>query len=206
MFKLAFAELDRRPFGRPITFSRLNAMLMLWLAVLIVLLLMLVGPVHAASCNTIFLTDKNGNQAFPFCKPTLSNGGPGGIDNMAIGVVKPAQGNFTNTTVQQGAPATLNATGTLTAAQLNAGIVTSTSVAAVVATLPLATAMDTGNSSAVATTSIDFFVINTGPSAVTMTTNTGWTLVGTMAVATVTSGHFRATKTGAGAWTLYRLS
>lgn len=109
--------------------------------------------------------------------------------------------------VQQGAPATLNATGTLTAAQLATLIVTSTAAAAVAATLPLATAMDTLFSTFGANDAFDFSVIDTGgAAAVTMTTNTGWTLVGAMVVALGTSGRFRARKTAAGAWTLYRLS
>jgi hypothetical protein len=208
MFKLAFADLDRHPFGRPITartFWRLNLLIVILLAIL-ALLIMSIAPARAAQCNTIFLTDKNGNVSFPLCPPNRANSTPGFIDNMTIGSSVPAAGNFTTTTVQTGTPATLNATGTLTAAQLATTIVTSTSAAAVTATLPLATAMDTANPSAVATTSFTFSVIDTGPSTVTVTTNTGWTLVGTMAVTTGTSGRFLAVKTGTGAWTLYRLS
>lgn len=107
---------------------------------------------------------------------------------------------------QQGAPATLNATGTLTAAQIQTGIITSTAAAAVAATLPLAAAMDT-LFGFVANDAFDFSVVDTGgAAAITMTTNTGWTLVGSMVVAQSTSGRFRARKTAAGAWTLYRLS
>lgn len=167
---------------------------------------MVIQPAKAASCNTIFLTDKNGNISFPLCPPNRATSAPGLLDNMAIGQSVPAPGNFTTTTIQQGTPATLNVTGTLTAAQIGTGLITSTTAAAVAATLPLATAMDTANPSAVALTSIDFSVVATGANAVTMTTNTGWTLVGNMVVATTTSGRFRATKTAAGAWTLYRLS
>ena len=51
------------------------------------------------------------------------------------------------------------------------------------------------------------FIINTdGTNAATVTTNTGWALVGAMAVAHSTTGSFRARKTAAGAWTLYRIS
>lgn len=197
------------PFGRPITartFWRLDLMIALFLALVLLLLLMLATPVRAAQCNTIFLTDKNGNVSFPLCPPNRANSTPGFLDNMTIGGSVPAAGNFTSTTIQQAAPATLNVTGTLTAAQVDNGIITSTTAAAVAATLPLATAMDTANPSSVANTSIDFSVIATGANGVTMTTNTGWTLVGTMVVSTVTSGRFRARKTGAGAWVLYRLS
>lgn len=107
---------------------------------------------------------------------------------------------------QQGTPATLNATGTLTAAQIAAGIITSTAPAAVAATLPLATAMDAQFPTFGANDAFDFSVIDTGgAAAVTMTTNTGWTLVGAMVVALSTSARFRARKTAAGAWTLYNL-
>ena len=55
----------------------------------------------------------------------------------------------------------------------------------------------------------DFFVINidaSGSDAVTVAIGTGWTLVGAGAVAAASSGHFRARKTGDGAWTCYRVS
>jgi hypothetical protein len=161
---------------------------------------------EAAQCNTIFLTDKNGNISFPFCPPNRANSTPALLDDTAIGQSVPAPGNFSAITQSQGAPAVLNATGTLTPAQLATNIITSTAAAAVTATLPLATAMDAANPNAVAGTSFDFFVIDTGNLAVTMTANTGWTTVGAMAVSGPASGHFRARKTGVGAWTLYRLS
>jgi hypothetical protein len=113
----------------------------------------------------------------------------------------------------QGAAAVLNATGTLTAANLLAGIITSTAVAAVAATLPLATAVDTAIPDAAVGDSFEFSVINTsttGADTFTIGTATGWTLVGSMVITPVTaggtSGRFRAAKTAAGAWTLFRLS
>ena len=107
---------------------------------------------------------------------------------------------------QQGAPGVLNATGTLTAAEMLTGIVTSTSAAAVAATLDIATNLDAALPTSGAGDSFDFSIINTGPNTLTVGTATGWTLVGTMTVVTVVSGRFRARKTGAGAWVLYRLS
>jgi hypothetical protein len=106
----------------------------------------------------------------------------------------------------QGAPGVLNATGTLTAAEMLAKIVTSTTAAAVAATLDVAANLDTALPSSVAGDSFDFSIINTGGNTLTVGTASGWTLVGTMTVVTVVSGLFRARKTGAGAWTLYRLS
>lgn len=106
----------------------------------------------------------------------------------------------------QGTPGTLNATGTLTAALMLTGIVTTTSAAAVAATLDTAANLDTAfGASAPNNSSFDFSIINTGPNTLTVGTAAGWTLVGTMTVVTVVSARFRARKTGAGAWTLYRL-
>lgn len=111
----------------------------------------------------------------------------------------------------QAAPAAFNATGTLTAANLLAGIITSTAASAVAATLPLATALETayqaqyGNALGVGD-SFDIAVIDTGAAAaVTMTTNTGWTLVGNMVVALSTSGHFRVQRNSSTTYTLYRV-
>lgn len=113
----------------------------------------------------------------------------------------------------QGAAATLNATGTLTAANLLAGIITSTAAAAVAATLPLATAIDTAIPDAAVGDSFDFSVINTsstGANTFTVGTASGWTLVGNMVITPLTTGgtsaRFRAAKTATGAWTLFRLS
>jgi hypothetical protein len=175
---------------------------------------------QAAQCNTIFLTDKNGNISFPFCPPNRASGGPGLLDNTSIGSQVPAPAVFSSvvnndtTPIQQGTPFNTNTAATLTAAQLAGGIITSTPAAAIALTLPLATAMDTANTNTATSNSFDFFVIdisNTAANTITMTTNTGWTLVGDMIITPLpttggTSAHFRATRTGAGAWTLYRLS
>ena len=106
---------------------------------------------------------------------------------------------------------------TLLASQIAVGIITVNNGAAGVTTLTLPTAanMDSyytnvGNNSA-----FDFSVINISTVAAedcVIATNTGWTLVGDMnveandAARARSAGTFRARKTGAGAWTLYRLS
>jgi hypothetical protein len=107
--------------------------------------------------------------------------------------------------VYQPTPGTLNATGTLTAALLLGGIVTSTSAAAVAATL------DTGALCDAALTigideAFDWAVINTGPNTVTVTASSGHTIVGVAAVATVTSARFRTRKTAANTFVTYRLA
>lgn len=114
-------------------------------------------------------------------------------------------GNITS----QGAQAVRDTTTTLTAADLTGGLIQSSPAGAINLTLPLATAMDTAlGASAPNNTSVDFSIINTsgGANTITVLTNTGWTLVGTMTIAQGVTGRFRARKTGAGAWTLYRLS
>lgn len=103
------------------------------------------------------------------------------------------------------APVAVNATATLTVAQLLTGVITSTTAAAVSATLPTAAIFDAGTSFSVLD-SLDFSVVNTGATnAFTVVTATGWTLVGNMAVALSSSGQFRIQKTAAGAFNLIRV-
>lgn len=110
--------------------------------------------------------------------------------------------------VSQGAQDTEVGSVTLTAAAILTGIIQGTPVGAANYTLPLATAMDTALPTSAASDSFDFSLINTsgGANTITVLTNTGWTLVGAVTAAQNVSGRFRARKTGAGAWTLYRLS
>lgn len=105
----------------------------------------------------------------------------------------------------QPTPGTLNATGTLTAALILGGIVTSTSAAAVTATLDTGTVMDAALTMAV-DDSFDWRVINTGPNTYTVTAATGHTIVGVAAVVTVTSGAFRTRKTAANTFVTYRIA
>lgn len=105
----------------------------------------------------------------------------------------------------QGDPGVLNATGTLTAAMMAAGIVTSTTAAAVTATVDTGTVMDAALDLAIGE-SFDWSAIATGANAFTVTAAAGHTLVGSGVVATVTSGHFRTRKTAANTFVTYRLS
>lgn len=110
-----------------------------------------------------------------------------------------------NLQMYQGAPGALNATGTLTAALILGGIVTSTTAAAVAATLDTGAVMD-------AVINIDtdagflWSAINTGGSnAFTVTASSGHTIVGAGAVAANTSGRFLTRRTAADTWITYRL-
>lgn len=52
----------------------------------------------------------------------------------------------------------------------------------------------------------EFVIINTAAQAITVTTNTGWTVTGGGSlVVNNTSARFQARKTGVGTWQLYRL-
>jgi len=106
----------------------------------------------------------------------------------------------------QGAPGTLNATGTLTAALVLGGIVTSTTAAGVTATLDTGTIMDAANSFAI-NDAFEWTVINTGPETFTVTAAaSGHTVVGAGAVATATSGRFLTRKTAAATFVTYRIA
>ena len=53
----------------------------------------------------------------------------------------------------------------------------------------------------------EFIIINTTANAITVVTNTGWTVTGGGSVAvTSASARFQARKTGSGAWQLYRIA
>jgi len=117
----------------------------------------------------------------------------------------------------QGAPAAKTVSATLTAAEVLTGIITVNQAAAGASAqqLPTASAMDTGFPNAAAGDAFDFSVINTSTvdaEDASVTTNTGWTLVGNMDIPAYSaagslnsSGMFRARKTGSAAWTLYRV-
>jgi hypothetical protein len=121
----------------------------------------------------------------------------------------------------QVAPAAKTTSTTLTTTEILAGLLTGQGGAAVAYTLPLATDLETALFAAYpdiqVNDSFDFSVVNidtTAANTITMTTNTGWTLVGSMVlpglnVASTGSGSvgtFRARRTAANTYTLYRVA
>ena len=122
-------------------------------------------------------------------------------------------GNLSEVELQiQPAPVSLTTGVTLTAAQVTNGIILGNpGTSAVSYQLPTCADLDTLVSSAKPNSTFDFSVINVDGSSsgvITLTTNTGWTLVGLMTVVATagTAQAFRARKTGDGAWTLYRVA
>jgi hypothetical protein len=116
-------------------------------------------------------------------------------------------GNVTEVNlVTQGTPTAKTAAAVLTAAELTNGIITYTGA---VANLQLPTVADTETlvSSAKNDSCFDVVIINIGATnAATVTTNTGWTIVGAAAVSAAASARFLARKVGDLAWTLYRIA
>jgi hypothetical protein len=181
-------------------------------AAIIAAALVALGVVSAMAGNNTFFTSI-GDLVFPFTPPSNAGATPGTIDNMVIGATTPAAATINGLSLIQGAAVARDTAATLAVSDLSGGIVTSNPVAGIALTLPLAATMDTTLPSAEVSWSVDFSVINTSSTAAnidTMTTNTGWTLVGNMVITPLTTGgtsaRFRARRTGAGAWTLYRLS
>lgn len=102
-------------------------------------------------------------------------------------------------------PVAVNATGSVSAAAILGGLVTSTTAAAVAGTIPTGTVMDASSEFAI-NDSVDWSVINTGGSnAFTVTAATGHTIVGNAVVSASSSGRFRTRKTAANTFVTYRL-
>ncbi len=119
---------------------------------------------------------------------------------------------------KQNAATAKTVSATLTAAEVLAGIITVNQggAGASALQLPTGTALETAMPATIANgDSFDFSVINistVAAEAASLTTNTNWTLVGDMdiiansASTTKSSGLFRARRTAANTWTLYRIS
>lgn len=104
------------------------------------------------------------------------------------------------------APTALNATGTLTAAMIFGSTVTSTTAAAVTATLDTGAVMEAASSWATSDV-VYWSVINTGGSnAFTVTASTGHTVVGVAAVSALTSARFKTRRVSSEVFVTYRVS
>ena len=109
----------------------------------------------------------------------------------------------------QAAPQTATTTATLTAAQITGGLlVANPSTSAATYTLPTVTATEAIVTNAKVDSTFELNIVNLGTSsgALTIAVGTGWTLVGSATVAITSSARFLARKTGAGAWTIYRVA
>jgi hypothetical protein len=102
------------------------------------------------------------------------------------------------------APAAISTTATLTNANIQGQIISTTGTSYTV-TMPLGTTLETLATWLAADVGYDFFVINTASGTITMAVNTGVTSLGGLTIATGTSAHFRIRRTAANTFVLYRL-
>lgn len=109
----------------------------------------------------------------------------------------------------QPVPAAVNATGTLTIAQLLGLLITTTSATAVSLTLPTGTLCDAGITGPVLPIggAFDWVNINLGSAtgAITLVAGVGHTIVGSAAIPISTSANFRTKKTAANTFVTYRV-
>jgi len=143
----------------------------------------------------------------------VANGGTGvttstGTGSTVLSASPAFTGVPTSTHFYNNATQTATNTATLTAAQITGPFLLGTPTATASYTLPLASAVETALGTPANETGWDFVVFTTAAFAITLLTNTGWTLVGSMATgATANSfARFRCRKTGAAAYSIYRVS
>lgn len=102
--------------------------------------------------------------------------------------------------------AAFTAAAILPVSALVSGIITYDSATGANLQLPPVSELSVSLGNAKLNSSFEFSVIALGDGTATLTTNTGWTLVGSGAVAKGTAGRFRARKTGESNWVLYQIA
>ena len=143
----------------------------------------------------------------------LTGGAPHGTGKRGLVAVR----NSSILVRPQGAPAAKTVTAAITAAELVAGLITTTGATAPSEhQLPTGTLIDAELPGIATNDSFDFYIINTGTGATddaTLTVNTDVTIVGSPTVGAITdatiitgSGHFRARRTAANTYVVYRLA
>ena len=115
-------------------------------------------------------------------------------------------GNLTEVTLGvQSAPVAKTAAATLTAVELTSGIITYTGAVANL-TLPTTALTEALVTSAKDNSCFEVVIINIGgTNTVSVVGGTGWSTVGSLAIAANVSARFLARKTGDLTWTLYRV-
>lgn len=94
---------------------------------------------------------------------------------------------------------------TITTADFVAALITSSNSSAQTLTLPAGTVIETAFPNLPVNASFEFSVAALGSGTATVATAAGWTLVGSMAVATNIAIRFRAVKTALNTFTLYQV-
>ena len=118
--------------------------------------------------------------------------------------------NLTNLFVAQPTPSAVNASATLTIAQLLTRIITVNSATAVAFTLPTGTLTDAGilNGLLLVNQSFDWNIVNIGSAVgiITVSGGTNNTLIGSGTIAIATSATFRTVKTATNTFVTYRIA
>jgi hypothetical protein len=145
-----------------------------------------------------------------------SNGDLGTLafqDANAVNILGGVAANLQNTSnvfSVQPTPSAINASATLTIAELLTRIITTNSATAVAFTLPTGTLTDAGilGGQLLINQSFDWSIVNTGSAVgvVTVSGGTGNTLVGSGVLAITTSATFRTRKTAANTFVTYRIA
>jgi hypothetical protein len=127
---------------------------------------------------------------------------PNGAGGYQVG-----DGNLSEVTLGTSAiPTAYTAAATLTTADLAGGAVVYTSSSTADLTLPAVSVVDADISSAKVNSSFEFSLIATSTGVPTIVVGTGWTLVGVGTGVASRSVLFRAVKTGATTYNLYRIA
>ena len=127
---------------------------------------------------------------------------PNGAGGYQVG-----DGNLGEVTLGTSAiPAAYTAAATLTTADLAGGAVVYTSASTADLALPAVSVVNTDISSAKTNSSFEFSLIATSTGVPTITVGTGWTLVGVGTGVASRSVLFRAVKTSATTYNLYRIA
>jgi hypothetical protein len=103
-------------------------------------------------------------------------------------------------------PTAYTAAATLTTADLAGGLVVYTSASTADITLPAVSVVNADISSAKVNSSFDFSLVTTSTGVPTIVVGTGWTLVGVGTGVASRSVLFRAVKTSATTYNLYRIA
>jgi len=127
---------------------------------------------------------------------------PNGAGGYQVG-----DGNLGEVTLGTSAiPTAYTAAATLTTADLAGGLVVYTSASTADLTLPAVSVVNTDISSAKVNSSFEFSLVTTSTGVPTIVVGTGWTLVGVGTGVASRSVLFRAVKTGATTYNLYRIA
>jgi hypothetical protein len=127
---------------------------------------------------------------------------PNGAGGYQVG-----DGNLGEVTLGTSAiPTAYTAAATLTTADLAGGAVVYTSASTADLTLPAVSVVDADISSAKTNSSFEFSLVATSTGVPTIVVGTGWTLVGVGTGVASRSVLFRAVKTGATTYNLYRIA